>query len=104
MKILERRILHDPGTAFSHIRYGQFSLPCHAHVEFELMYITSGRGLQFAGDGVEPYRAGDLALLGSGLPHFHLCDRVRLGGDGEASSGEGMLFSFTGLKPSNCST
>lgn len=44
MKILERRILHDPGTAFSHIRYGQFSLPCHAHVEFELMYITSGRG------------------------------------------------------------
>lgn len=92
MKILERRILHDPGTAFSHIRYGQFSLPCHAHVEFELMYITSGRGLQFAGDGVEPYRAGDLALLGSGLPHFHLCDRVRLGGDGEASSGEVLQF------------
>lgn len=92
MKILERRILHDPGTAFSHIRYGQFSRPCHAHVEFELMYITSGRGLQFAGDGVEPYRAGDLALLGSGLPHFHLCDRVRLGGDGEASSGEVLQF------------
>ena len=56
------------------------------------MYITSGRGLQFAGDGVEPYRAGDLALLGSGLPHFHLCDRVRLGGDGEASSGEVLQF------------
>lgn len=48
--------------------------------------------MQFAGDGVEPYRAGDLALLGSGLPHFHLCDRVRLGGDGEASSGEVLQF------------
>ena len=27
-----------------------------------------------------------------GLPHFHLCDRVRLGGDGEASSGEVLQF------------
>lgn len=92
MGILERHIIHDPGTAFSHIRYDRFSLPRHLHREFEIMVITSGCGLQFAGDGVEPYREGDVALLGSCLPHFHLCDSIRLGAT-TISSGEVLQFS-----------
>ena len=61
-------------TLCSHIPYPRFVLPLHKHVEFEIMLFTKGSGKQFVGEGVSDFRAGDVTLIGSNVPHLHLCD------------------------------
>ena len=73
MSILERKIVHDMATVCSHISYPRFVLPLHKHVEYEIMLFTQGSGKQFVGEGVSDYKAGDMALIGSNVPHLHLC-------------------------------
>ena len=73
MPILERKIVHDMATVCSHISYPRFVLPLHKHVEYEIMLFTQGSGKQFVGEGVSDYKAGDMALIGSNVPHLHLC-------------------------------
>ena len=74
MVILERKIVHGITTLCSHISYPRFVLPLHKHVEFEIMLFTKGSGKQFVGEGVSDFRAGDVALIGSNVPHLHLCN------------------------------
>lgn len=38
------------------------------------MLFTRGSGKQFVGEGVSEYKAGDIALIGSNVPHLHLCN------------------------------
>ena len=73
MPILERKIVHDMATVCSYISYPRFVLPLHKHVEYEIMLFTQGSGKQFVGEGVSDYKAGDMALIGSNVPHLHLC-------------------------------
>ena len=73
MPILERKIVHDMATVCSHISYPRFVLPLHKHVEYEIMLFTRGSGKQFVGEGVSEYKVGDIALIGSNVPHLHLC-------------------------------
>ena len=73
MAVLERKIIHGMATQCSHISYPQFVLPLHKHMEFEIMLFTKGGGKQFVGEGVSEFRAGDVALIGSNVPHLHLC-------------------------------
>lgn len=74
MAVLERKIIHGMATQCSHISYPQFVLPLHKHMEFEIMLFTKGSGKQFVGEGVSEFHAGDVALIGSNVPHLHLCD------------------------------
>jgi len=48
-------------------------IPCvfHVHSEYELTYIVSSSGTRFVGDNMEMFDAGDLALIGSMVPHHY---------------------------------
>lgn len=97
MPILERKIAHKMTTLCSHVSYPEFVLPLHKHCEYEIMIFTRGCGKQFVGEGVEDYAEGDVALIGSNVPHLHLCRGKMKGVDavGEVvhSSGEALQFS-----------
>ena len=52
----------------------RFSSPWHFHPEFELTLIRRGTGQLFVGDAILHFNAGDLFLLGGGLPHVFYSD------------------------------
>lgn len=51
-----------------------FTYPWHFHSEYELLYVIEGFGNSFVADNIEEFKAGDLVLLGSNLPHFWKSD------------------------------
>ena len=46
-----------------------FTAPYHYHPEIELTLILEGKGKRYTGSHMADFRAGDLVLLGSHLPH-----------------------------------
>lgn len=42
----------------------------HYHTEVELIHFKKGEGTQFIGDNIKRFKAGDVVLVGSGLPHY----------------------------------
>jgi AraC-like DNA-binding protein len=42
----------------------------HYHKEVELIHFKKGNGTQFIGDNIKRFKAGDVALVGSNLPHY----------------------------------
>src|SRR5215212_8169930 len=42
----------------------------HYHTEVELIHFKKGEGTQFIGDNIRRFKAGDVVLVGSGLPHY----------------------------------
>jgi AraC-like DNA-binding protein len=42
----------------------------HFHAEVELIHFKKGRGTQFVGDNMKRFKAGDVVLVGSNLPHY----------------------------------
>jgi AraC-like DNA-binding protein len=47
-----------------------FDAPWHFHPEIEITHILKGVGQRFVGDHIGDFAAGDLVLLGGGVPHF----------------------------------
>ncbi len=89
MAVLERKIAHGLDTWCSLVSYPRFALPLHKHAEYEIMLFTKGSGKQFVGEGVSDFRAGDVALIGSNVPHLHLCNtKLAPAGTGSGSVGE----------------
>ncbi|GAA4319556.1 AraC family transcriptional regulator [Mucilaginibacter gynuensis] len=48
----------------------------HYHPEVELIYFREGEGTQFIGDDIRHFRAGDVVLLGTYLPHYWKFDEM----------------------------
>lgn len=93
MAVLERKIIHDRTTLCSLVPYPQFVLPRHKHVEYEIMLFTHGSGKQFVGEGVADYQEGDVALIGSNVPHLHLCNtKLNPIASFDVSAGEALQF------------
>lgn len=46
-----------------------FAAPFHFHPEYELTYITEGKGKRFVGNNMAGFQNDDLVLIGSNLPH-----------------------------------
>jgi len=42
----------------------------HYHKEVELIHLRKGEGTQFIGDNIKRFKSGDVALIGSNLPHY----------------------------------
>ncbi len=51
-----------------------FTYPWHFHSEYEIIYVIQGSGNSFVADHIEHFQSGDLAMLGSNLPHFWRSD------------------------------
>jgi len=54
--------------------YEHFSYPLHFHSEYEIIYIKEGTGTRFLGNSIAKFKAGDIVLIGSNLPHFMKSD------------------------------
>lgn len=72
--ILYRKLCHSTGESFSISHNTPFTMPLHSHEEYELIYIISGTGKEYIGDTVTDYYPGELTLIGSNVPHLHLCN------------------------------
>lgn len=48
----------------------------HYHREIELIHFRMGAGMQFIGDSIMRFEAGDVVLVGPNLPHFWRFDDV----------------------------
>ncbi|QKJ31519.1 helix-turn-helix domain-containing protein [Mucilaginibacter mali] len=48
----------------------------HYHPEIEIIQIKQGEGTHFIGDSIRRFKAGDIFLIGSNLPHFFRFDDV----------------------------
>lgn len=51
-----------------------FETPWHYHQEIEIVLCDGGFGKKFVGNHVSDYLEGDLAILGSNLPHWYRAD------------------------------
>ncbi|OFY40712.1 MAG: hypothetical protein A2X18_11680 [Bacteroidetes bacterium GWF2_40_14] len=91
--MIYEKVIHDPGTTFSHKIYQHFTMPWHYHEEYELIVITSGGGRRFVGDYMDDYYPGDLVLFGANLPHFHMCYGLTENDPAKISGCEVLQFS-----------
>jgi len=72
MKPIFQRLTAEPeeGFAFKAIRSASFDCPWHVHPEYELILVLNGAGYRIVGDNISRLAAGDLVLVGPGLPHI----------------------------------
>jgi AraC-like DNA-binding protein len=70
------KITHEPVNSFSVRRdmVPNINSRWHYHPELELIHFHKGSGTQFIGDNIKNFKAGDIILLGSNLPHYWMYD------------------------------
>jgi AraC-like DNA-binding protein len=51
-------------------------VPWHYHPETEIIYIEKSTGSRFVGDHSEPFKEGDVGMIGANLPHVWKSDSI----------------------------
>jgi len=66
------KVLKGPDSSFSVRRdlVPHVNNRWHYHSEVELIHFKKGEGTQFIGDNIKRFKAGDVILVGSNLPHY----------------------------------
>lgn len=72
------KVTKGPGYSFSIRRdlVPHVNNRWHYHTEVELIHFEKGEGTQFIGDSINRFKAGDVVLVGSNLPHYWRFDDV----------------------------
>jgi AraC-like DNA-binding protein len=68
-KLEKLNIPEEASFNFHIAKHPAFHTPLHYHPEYEIIYIRESRGIRIAGDHASPFREGELAMMGPGLPH-----------------------------------
>lgn len=78
MKPVLRKISLQSGNSFSfqHYSAAHFYNYWHYHPELELVLIREGYGTRMIGDNIEPFKSGELVLIGANLPHLWRSDNA----------------------------
>jgi AraC-like DNA-binding protein len=53
-----------------------FYAPHHYHPEYEIIYIKKSQGIRIVGNHIDNYKAGEIIILGPGLPHYHVLGMI----------------------------
>ena len=73
-KYLSLDFVKNNAVSVKHYELSYFPNPLHYHKELELAYIIEGYGTRYVGSSINPYKKGDLVLIGQELPHVWMSD------------------------------
>lgn len=80
MKAILEKIEPGFGSSFTVRKYTDIQYCAkphyHFHPEYEIVYISNGRGKRHIGDHISYYDDGDLIFLGPDLPHFGFTEEL----------------------------
>lgn len=93
MKLIEVRLIQEPGSSFIVYHETKPFSNWHYHPEYELVYIINGRGKRLVGDNIDSFKEGDLVLLGPYVPHEWSCNKNYYNDNGEFV-GEAIVVQF----------
>lgn len=85
MKLMHEQI-DFPGRSAVKVKVREmpfFTYPWHFHSEYEILYVIEGFGTRFVADHIEQFQSGDMALIGSNLPHFWRSDEKYVNSGGK---------------------
>ncbi|MFY0654845.1 MAG: AraC family transcriptional regulator [Cyclobacteriaceae bacterium] len=70
-----------------------FNPKWHFHPEFQISFISEGKGTRFVGDHVQTFEEGDLTLTGPNLPHLWRSDEAYFAKDSKLIT-RGLVIYF----------
>ena len=73
-KYLSLDYLRNNAVSVKYYEIPHFDNPLHYHNELELSYIIEGYGTRYVGSSINPYKKGDLVLIGQELTHVWISD------------------------------
>jgi len=73
-KYLSLDYVRNNAVSVKYYEIAHFDNPLHYHKELELSYIIEGYGTRYVGSSINPYKKGDLVLLGQELTHVWIGD------------------------------
>ena len=65
---------NDQSFVTKYFDYPYYPTPWHYHPEMEIALVTESTGKRFIGDHISDFKPGNLALIGSNIPHTYRND------------------------------